>query len=66
MMQDWQKEQVGQVGANITTVGNNNTATTTTARQIRVRNRDPNESFRVAVDRSYEHKNGLNNSSNLI
>lgn len=58
MMQDLQKEQVGQVGGNIQEFSGARHGT------VRVgRSRETNESFRNAVDRSYETKAYFNHSN---
>lgn len=55
MMQDLQKEQLEKVGGNIPGFVGARHGTVRVARS-----RETNESFRVAVDRSYEIKNYIN------
>lgn len=58
MMQDLQKEQLEKVGGNLPGFAETRPGT------VRVtRSRETNESFRVAVDRSYEIKNYMNSAN---
>src|SRR5699024_6191004 len=58
MMQDLQKEQLERVGGNIPGFVGARHGTVRVARS-----RETNESFRVAVDRSYDIKNYINSAN---
>lgn len=66
MMQDLQKEQMEKVGGNVGPSGSNGAFAGARVGTVRVsRGRETNESFRNAVDRSYDTKNYINQSANM-
>ena len=66
MMQDLQKEQMEKVGGNVAGGGSGSAFAGARVGTVRVsRGRETNESFRNAVDRSYDTKNYINHSANM-